>query len=91
MRPLIGDPKECARSNYWNINFCLWGLHYDVPHRNLLDRFLMYTAAINRDLRRRLLRKYNEPFPKKIQQKFSKMISDQLFIFKFNKKRYKKN
>jgi hypothetical protein len=48
-RPLIGDPKEAARSNYWSVNFVRWRLPLKKVHKSYLGRLIDYTKGVYRD------------------------------------------
>jgi len=88
MRPLIGDPRECARSNYWNTNFCLWLAHNKLSQLTLFSRLVRYFKGTFKDLEV-FLDTPKRPILRRIKYKFLKMVFDQLFIFKFNRKRYR--
>jgi heme/copper-type cytochrome/quinol oxidase subunit 1 len=88
MCSLIGDPRECARSNYWNTNFCLWLTHNKVSQLTLFLRLVRYFKGTFKDLQV-FLDTPKRPIFRRIKYKFLKMIFDQLFIFKFNRKRYR--
>lgn len=49
-RPLIGDPKESARSNYWSVNFVYWHLPIKKRYRNYVGRFVDYVKGVHWDL-----------------------------------------